>query len=78
MITFLPPPTPPTNVIKVPLNTQKTIYAFTSVRVMISVQIHSRKKLPLQNRGEQKDLREVSSSKIDWKWVFGGVGVEMH
>jgi len=37
---------PPTNVIiKVPFKHSKTIYVFTSGRVIVTVQIHSRKKL---------------------------------
>jgi len=35
----------PKTVTKVPLNTQRPFYVFTSGRVIISVQIHSRKKL---------------------------------
>jgi hypothetical protein len=46
---------PKTVVIKVPLNTQRPFYVFTSGRVIVIVQIHSPKKLwkelkwPLQN-----------------------------
>jgi hypothetical protein len=36
---------PPTNVIKDPLNTQRPFYIFTSGCVIVTVQIHSRKKL---------------------------------
>jgi len=60
---------PPTNVIKVPLNTQKTICVFTSGWVIVTVQIHGRNKLL---KGLKWPLQMVFTS----GWVI--VSVQIH
>jgi hypothetical protein len=73
---------------KSPFKHSNTIYVFTSGRVIVTVQIHSRKKKPFQgvkmttakwtiNTGEQQDLPYPPARFNEWKGVFassvGGV-----
>jgi hypothetical protein len=71
---------------KSPFKHSKTIYVFTSGPVKsLHVQFHNRKNLvkglkwPLQNWHQYRSGAGVTlrCSKIEWKVVFAGVGVEM-
>jgi len=68
---------------KGPFKHSKTIYVFTSGRVIVTVEIHSEAKLlkglkwPLQNGPSvPRTTAEfvLSCCKIEWKGVFAGVG----